>query len=189
MKRSEILFFVLCMLSVGCLAASYSGMPFIRNFLASEYHAHNRNSDIENGKDGMLFVANFEGLLYYDQASWNIVRTDKMARLTTLATDSQGKVWAGGYNYIGSVEVAPNGSIFLQPIAKSDSLQWEVRRIWEENGHVMFLTSSHHVYAVDSGRMTVLRENADMPAAASSFLNDPGVTDVLNRQRLASGRH
>ena len=51
------------------------GLPLIRNYTVAEYGGHNRCYDIETGEDGTVYVANFEGLLYYDRARWRMIYT------------------------------------------------------------------------------------------------------------------
>ena len=69
MIKRIFLFFTLLWCCTG-IARAQGGIPFIRNFTATEYGAHNRNFDIACTKDNTVFVANFEGLLYYDHAEW-----------------------------------------------------------------------------------------------------------------------
>ena len=65
-------------------AAYGQGIPFIRNYTAEEYHANNTNYDIETDENGNVFVANFEGLLYYDYAEWRIIHTPGITRSTVV---------------------------------------------------------------------------------------------------------
>ena len=89
------------------------GIPFIRNYSATEYGGNNQNFDIMTGKDGIVYVANFEGLLYYDHAEWHMLHTPGVTRITALFRDSKGTIWTGGYNYIGYIEISANGSPML----------------------------------------------------------------------------
>jgi ligand-binding sensor domain-containing protein len=77
------------------------GVPLMRNYFSKEYGAHNRNFDVVCGADGMLFVANFEGLLYYDKAQWHIIHTQGIHRMTAVFRDKKDLIWVGGYNFIG----------------------------------------------------------------------------------------
>jgi hypothetical protein len=86
------------------LSAFGQGLPLIRNFTAAEYDGHNRNFDIEIDQDGTIFVANFEGLLYYDQAQWRIVRAPDFNRVTSIWRDSTNTVCVGGYQFKASVK-------------------------------------------------------------------------------------
>ena len=55
-------------------------------------------------QDGTIFVANFEGLLYYDQAQWRIVRAPDFNRVTSIWRDSTNTVCVGGYQFKASVK-------------------------------------------------------------------------------------
>ena len=68
------------------------GIPLIRNYSAVEYGGHNRCYDLEIGEDGTLFVANFEGLLYYDRAQWRIIYSPDISRVTVVFRDSKNTV-------------------------------------------------------------------------------------------------
>ena len=57
----RFLFFSLTLLCVNAIFGQ--GIPLIRNYLSKEYHAHNRNFDVETDKNGIVYFANFEGLL------------------------------------------------------------------------------------------------------------------------------
>ena len=113
--------------------------PFIRNYPATAYHAHNQNFDIITGKDGTVYVANFEGLLYYDNASWHIIHTPNVTRITAVFCDSRGTIWTGGYNYMGYLESDSRGKLRLHDIDKMENTRGEVQWIWEKEGHIYFL--------------------------------------------------
>ena len=85
---------------------SAQGMLYLQNFTAEDYKAHNINFDIKTGKDGTIYAANFEGLLYYDHAAWSILHTSGITRVTTTYRDKNNVIWAGGYNYFGRIEEA-----------------------------------------------------------------------------------
>ena len=147
MIKRIFLFFTLLWCCTG-IARAQGGIPFIRNFTATEYGAHNRNFDIACTKDNTVFVANFEGLLYYDHAEWRILHTPGITRITDLFIDSKGTVWTGGYNYIGKVETTPNGELKLRNMASRTPVKGEVRNIWEKDGQLLFLVGDSSIYAI-----------------------------------------
>ena len=95
MKR---LFFVFFLSLIALTSATAQGIPFFQNFNMKQYGGHKYNFDITVDKDGVVFVANFEGLLYYDNAEWRIIHTKGISRLTSIYQDTKGKIWTGGYN-------------------------------------------------------------------------------------------
>ena len=57
------LLLLLITLHISLITSFAQGIPFLRNFSATEYQAHNRNFDITTDDKGFVYVANFEGLL------------------------------------------------------------------------------------------------------------------------------
>ena len=102
---------ILLTLTLICLPALLwsQGIPFIRNYPAAKYNAHKQNFDIITGPDGTVYVANFEGLIYFDNSQWRIIHTPGITRITAVFRDSKGRVWAGGYNYLGYVTPDKHG--------------------------------------------------------------------------------
>ncbi|MBO4827786.1 MAG: hypothetical protein J5506_11250 [Prevotella sp.] len=114
------------------------GIPFIRNFMVEDYHANNTNFDIETDEHGNVFVANFEGLLYYDHAEWRIIHTPGITRVTIVYKAADNTIWVGGYNYFGKVVRKENGDIALQRIGSPKLFRGEVREIYEQDGDLLF---------------------------------------------------
>ena len=128
--------------------AGAQGFPLIRNYTAEEYGGHNRNYDVEEGEDGTIFVANFEGLLYYDRARWRIIHTPGINRVTVCVRDSKNAMWVGGYKYFGRVQLRANGELFLQQVAKDGLFDGEVKEIFEDEGSLQFVASDNNIYEV-----------------------------------------
>ena len=87
------------------------GVPYFRNYSASQYDAHNRNFDVLCDGEGHTFFANFEGLLVYDQVKWRIVHTPDISRVVSLHRDEDGTVLFDGNNVMGRVEAFEGDSI------------------------------------------------------------------------------
>ena len=113
------------------LPAHSQGIPFFRNFLPNEYHANSINFDIEHDDQGNVYLANFEGMMYFDHAQWRILHTPGIARVTVTYKAEDGIIWVGGYNYFGRVETKPNGEIYLQRVGPADLFTSEVSEIYE----------------------------------------------------------
>ena len=161
-------------------AASAQGMPFLQTFTAEDYGAHNINFDINVGTLGTVFVANFEGLLYYDHAEWNILHTSRLTRVTVVYRDKDGRIWVGGYNFLGRVEHKSNGELVLERMGNPNLFRGEVYEIWEEDGRLMFLVSNGVVYQIAGDQVTVSRK-VDMNAS------DVGLTDVVRYESVGEG--
>ena len=154
------------------------GIPFIRNYTATEYGGHNQNFDIMTGKDGTVYVANFEGLLYYDHAEWHMLHTPGVTRITALFRDSKGTIWTGGYNYIGYVEIAANGCPTLHSIVNNKTFHGEVQWIWERDGNLFFLVSDKEIYTIINNNV-VWAQGASLPKTGpSTFIGEAHVNQV-----------
>ena len=149
-KVKGLLPLVFCLLPLSKIMADGRGVPFFRNFSSKEYIAHNRNYDIACDDYGTVFVANFEGLLYYDGATWRKIHTPGISRVTRLARGDKGRIWVGGYNVFGYLKSDNQGRIQIHTIV-SDADRGaisEVDNIDVENGKVLVHTTADKTYEV-----------------------------------------
>ena len=134
------------------------GLPLIRNFTAEEYGGHNRNFDIEIGKDGTVYVANFAGVLYYDRAQWRMLYTPGINRVTVVYRASDDRVWVGSYNFIGRLEETPNGNLTIRQVGRTGQFKGEVVEIFETEGKLQFVASDNGIYEIGPDDRLTLRQ-------------------------------
>ena len=156
------------------------GIPFIRNFPAEEYHANNMNFDLETDEIGNVYVANFEGLLYYDHAEWRIIRTPGTTRVTVVYRADDNQIWVGGYNFFGKILRKKNGEITLKRIGGSDLFRGEVKEIFETDGKLLFVASNGYIYEVKNDQVTIHKE-VDRNSLRM------GMLDVVDLEALEKG--
>ena len=87
------------------------GVPFFRNYSASQYNAHNRNFDVLCDEEGRTYFANFEGLLIYDQVDWQIVHTPDISRVVSLHRDDDGSILFDAINLVGRIQAFEGDSV------------------------------------------------------------------------------
>jgi len=141
-----MLFTIHC--SLFTFKASAQGLPLIRNYTAAEYGGHNRCYDIAIGDDGTVFVANFEGLLYYDRSRWRIIHTSDISRITVVYRADDNTIWVGGYSFFARVQKHPNGELYMERVGKAGLFEGEVLEIFEDNGSLEFVVSDNNLYEV-----------------------------------------
>jgi len=168
---------ILTALHFSFLASFAQGYPFIRNYLSEEYHAHDINYDINCGEDGLVFAANFEGLLYYDNQLWHTLHTSKNTRITVTYGDKNGTIWIGGYNFFGRVEYTKNGEPILKRFGGQDLFRGEVVEIWEKDGMINFVVNDGKVYQVNGEKILVKK-------VISLEKLGLGMTDVVNTKAI-----
>lgn len=135
------------------------GIPLIRNFTAAEYGGHNRCYDIETDDDGTVYVANFEGLLYYDRSRWRIIYAPDISRVTVVYRDSKGIVWVGGFNFLARLQQQANGELLMKQIGQG-KFEGEVMEIFEDNGHLQFIATNNNIYKVE-GETILLQQHTN----------------------------
>ena len=133
------------------------GLPLIRNYTAAEYGGHNQNYDIEIGEDGTVFVANFEGLLYYDRAQWRMIHAPELRRVTVVYRDSKNTIWVGGYNFIARLKKRANGELYMQQISGKDTFKGEVMEIFEEGASLQLVVSDNNIYEVEDAAVPTVK--------------------------------
>ena len=173
MRRSFATYLILAF-ALAVTAARKTGVPYFKNITAATYHAHNRNYDIACDDYGTVFVANFEGLVYYNGAAWHKIHTPGISRLTCLAKDHKGRIWAGGYNYLGYLCADDKGRIQLATIVSDTETGGiaEVCAIRDIRGKVYVCNSAGKTYRVKNGRLEV----SNIPAERLYDNNSEGVT-------------
>ena len=154
MKRLAIILAALLLVTL----AHGQGIPFFRNYTVEDYHANNNNYDIETDEYGNVFVANFEGLLYYDFAEWRIVHMPGITRATVVFRATDNTIWVGGYNFFGKVVRKANGEIELKRIGGSDLFRGEVDEIYEKDGHLFFVAGNAVIYQVKDDKVTKVKD-------------------------------
>ena len=171
------LFTILCSLFTS-VNASAQGIPFIRNFSAEDYHANSLNYDVETDEKGNVFIANFEGLMYYDHADWRIIHTPGISRVTVCVRTSDNTVWVGGYNYFGKIQYKANGEVYLKRIGKPNLFQGEVSEVYEMDGKVRFIVNNGNIYQVD-GEDASIWKTADIKSLQIGMLDVVDVNAVI----------
>ena len=146
------------MLLWSCVAAA-QGIPFIKNYTPDDYHAHNRNFDVITTDDGSVFIANFEGLLYYNNVEWRMIHTPGITRVTVIYKDQNNDIWAGGYNYFGKIQRKDNGELYLQTVGKQGAFRGEVQEIWEEKDNSLnFFVNDGNIYEVKDHQFHIKKQ-------------------------------
>ena len=176
-------FLLLFLFTFSSLPTAAQGLPLIRNFTSAEYDGHNRNYDIEIGEDGTVFVANFEGFLYYDRAQWRIIHTTNNRRVTAIYRDSRNTVWVGGYNFMARLQKRTNGELFLQQFGEKGQFSGEVMEIFEEEESLQFVAGDNNIYEVKG------RDNMSGPTISlkkkTNAKFQPGVeSDIVSLEAL-----
>ncbi|MDT3401521.1 sensor histidine kinase [Mucilaginibacter terrae] len=81
-----------------------SGIPIQKEFLPADYKASGQNFAITADKRGVLYFANFSGVLEFDGTTWRTILTKERTKVNTLVTDTAGRVYVGTRGEIGYLQ-------------------------------------------------------------------------------------
>lgn len=102
------------------------GAPFSStHFTAQEYRAQPQNWSIAQDERGLMYFANNDGVLQYDGERWRLIETEANTAVRSVATDSQGTVYAGAGGDFGVLR--PDSTSTLEYVSLSDRLSREER--------------------------------------------------------------
>jgi hypothetical protein len=102
------------------------GAPFSStHFTAQEYRAQPQNWGIAQDERGLMYFANNDGILQYDGERWRLIETEANTAVRSVATDSQGTVYAGAGGDFGVLR--PDSTSTLEYVSLSDRLSREER--------------------------------------------------------------
>ncbi|MDB5119181.1 MAG: transcriptional regulator [Sphingobacteriales bacterium] len=110
MKRflNVILFSILISSAYG---QSQIASPQIVNYNSFDYKAGIQNWGIAQGKNGVLYFGNNEGLLSYDGSFWKKYQLPNLTIIRSLKIDLKGRIYVGGQDEIGYFFPNQNGTL------------------------------------------------------------------------------
>ncbi|MEP6950507.1 MAG: triple tyrosine motif-containing protein [Ginsengibacter sp.] len=87
------------------------GIPDIINYTKSNYNAGTQNRGIVQDKNGIMYFANYEGLLTFDGTYWKIYPLPNKTVIRSLAIASDNKIYVGSQDDFGYFSPAQNGKL------------------------------------------------------------------------------
>ncbi len=121
------------------------GSPFVRHYSSRDYAAHTQNFCCLQDHRGLMYFGNFAGILEYDGVSWRLIQTRNQTRVTAMALDASGKLFAGAFNEAGYLSTGVHGTLHYYSLTESlpdkDQVFGEVLQCLIAGGKVHFITS------------------------------------------------
>ena len=171
-KNSCLAFRILLfwMLTPICLWAQNQdiGFPYIKNYYPAEYKAHVQNFDVVQDNRGVMYFANFRGILEFDGQTWRTIQTSKISQVTALAIDTTGTIYVGAAGEIGFLQPDPKGELKFSSLV--DSLKEEDRQfkhiisILATNEGVFFVTDAS-ILLWNNGSFKSIKSEGEINAA------------------------
>jgi len=108
------------------------GKPMINSYTMDEYGGHLNNWEVRQGPDQRIYVGNGDGLVIFDGANWQAIRSRHRDRIRVLEIDGAGRIWVGSPNEFGYFEPGADGNLGYRSI--SDELPEDRRNFAETRG-------------------------------------------------------
>jgi len=147
-----------------------TGYPFIKNYNPKEYKAHGQNFGIIQDKRGVLYFANFTGVLEYDGAAWRTIYLRNNSKASSLAMDEKGRVYVGGRGEFGYLKPEPSGKMIYNSISSSNKLKGllDVTSTFVTNQGVYFI-SENQIFLWKNNKLKYW--NSDKKIISSFFID------------------
>lgn len=136
-------------------------LPEIISYSKQVYNAGTQNWGIAQDKDGIIYVANDEGLLTFDGNFWRKYTTPTSGTIRSLAISADGRIYVGAQGEIGFFQAGKNGVLqytslnSLIPDAEKDFTDvWNVVIY----NNTVFFRSFKKIFQYKNEKVTVYRD-------------------------------
>ncbi|MEP7377881.1 MAG: triple tyrosine motif-containing protein [Chitinophagaceae bacterium] len=157
MKKNTLVVFLL--LSFVCLYGQNTiGIPDITNFTRGNYNAGTQNRGIVQDKNGIIYFANYEGLLSFDGTYWTTYPISNETIVRSVAIGKDNRIYAGGQGDFGYFSPGKNGKLVytsLKPLLSEKN--YAFTDIWNivSYGNDVFFRSKEKIFQLNNNSITV----------------------------------
>lgn len=198
---------VLLLFSIGALASTVGnlGYPYIQNYTKAIYQAGNQNWSVAQGKNGVMYYGNSNGLLAFDGNSWQLYQMPNKLIVRAVATDGKGRVFAGGFGEMGYWSYNQQGQFvytsLVDLVPKEHRPKDEIWKIYADGDKVYF-QSFASIFIYQGGKIKVVKASqpylfllkagnryfADVIGEGLYELKDDSLHPLNNNNKLANIR-
>ncbi|MBS7565743.1 transcriptional regulator [Mucilaginibacter sp. Bleaf8] len=157
------------------------GVPYIQNFPKAIYNSGNQNWSVTQSANGLMYYGNAEGLLVYDGRNWRQYAMPNRQIVRAVATDSSGRIYAGGFGEFGYWAYQNNRPTYTsltKLLPRNYKLTDEIWKIYVDGGRVLFQSFSN-IYIYQHNKIHIVS-----PGTSMLFLHQAGrrfFAEVLNK--------
>lgn len=108
LKSSLFIFLLISLFGKG---QNTIGLPEIINFSKIDYKAGLQNWDFKQDKNGIMYVANNEGLLSFDGNSWKLYPLPNKTIVRSVTIGEDNRIYVGGQDELGYFSPGSNGKL------------------------------------------------------------------------------
>lgn len=160
MKISSGKYLLLTLIFYSTFLAGQEFTPIVTQFTKKDYRASNQNWSVGQGKDGIMYFGNNQGLLEFDGSLWQThpITGNKIVR--SLLVTNQNRIYTGSFEEFGYFEKNGSGQLLYHSLSarlKKYTMQNdEIWNIFDFNGTIIFQSfTSYFMYK--NGEVTGIR--------------------------------
>jgi len=111
---------ILFLLLLSCTGYSQNtiGLPEVINYFKGTYNAGLQNWDIRQDKNGIIYIANNEGLLSFDGRHWNLYPLPNKTIVRSVEIGADNRIYVGGQDELGYFTPGKNGRLSYFSLTK-----------------------------------------------------------------------
>ena len=140
------------------------GFPEVINYSRQSYMGGLQNWEIKQDRNGILYVANNEGLLSFDGKHWNLYPLPNRTIVRSIEIGADGHIYAGGQDELGYFSPGPDGTLSYQSltrlISKTDRSFGDVWDIVAVNKTIFFRTQGK-IFQYSQQNMVVYKATSE----------------------------
>ena len=132
---------------------------YFRNYGYKDYNAREQNWDVIEGNNGILYLANNDGVLEYDGVSWRLIELPNQSVVRSLAKDIRGTIYVGGLNEFGYLSENNKGElVYVSLLDKTPKTMGLFNDIWkikilDEN---VYFFSAKYLFKLENNHVTLI---------------------------------
>lgn len=121
MLRQSLLVILIACCFPGWSQVKNIGLPYVKNFTKEIYQQHPRNLAVVQGKNGIMYFGNGNGLMEFDGTHWNLLAMPNKSAVISLGVDEDdGTIYVGAQGEFGYL--APDSTGNIRYISLSSTL-------------------------------------------------------------------
>jgi len=144
--------------SLTCLSQNIIGVPEVINYTKSIYGAGTQNRGIVQDRNGVMYFANYEGLLSFDGIYWKLYPLPNKTVIRSVAIGKDNRIYAGGQDDFGYFSPDNNGKLFYTSLKNLLSEKnFSFSEIWETValGNDIFFRSREKIFQLTNKTLIV----------------------------------
>lgn len=135
------------------------GVPRIIHYTKKDFNSDPQVWTMCQGRDGILYFGNNEGVLVFDGERWQKVKLPNSSSVRSLLAASDGQIYAGGFNELGVVRRDDRGLYYyesLTTLLRAEDRNME--NVWQihEVGDYIFFRSFKKLIAIAGTKAVTL---------------------------------